>query len=852
VAVLIALARHAVRELRASRALTFAAILALAMGVGGTTAIFTLVDAVMFRSLPVADPAHLFRIGDGDDTTAQGRHGSWGFFSFPLYERLRAGAPEFEAVAAFGLAGSPMSVKRDGANPPARSLRVEYVSGTYFSTLGVRASHGRLFAADDDRPSAPPVAVLSDDAWQALYGGDESTVGAKVVVDGHPLTLVGVAAPGFFGETVRSDPPEIWIPLQQEPMMAGGGSLLHQSISPWLAVIGRTRPGASIAGVGPRLTGILRQWIQFDAGYPGNWMPDILRDLPKQTIAVVPAGAGIGFGGLSAKEQFGRSLRILFVICALVLVIACANIANLLLVRAVARQGQAAVRLAIGAARRQIVAEALAESVLIALAGGLAGVLVAIGAARLLIVLAFRGARFVPIATTPSPRVLAFAVAISLLAGIFCGAAPAWFLARTEPIDALRGHGRTIDHRPSRARMALLVVQAMLSVAVVAGSAMLARSLANLERQDFGYRAPGRVLINVQRLPAAYTADRLSSVYRDLERRLARLAGASGYGLALYNPLTSVWRAPILVAGHAPTANNDAVWDRVSAGYLQSLGVTLVRGRELTAADNETAAPVAVVNEAFVKHFFTATDDPVGQHFGVDRPENAGTFRIVGVVRDAKFARSGLYQPAAPMFFVTLAQHVDYTSDHERMVERLSHLVQGIVLVTDAPRGALEAALTRTLADVDPNLTITGVRTLQEQIDLSFDRERALASLAALFGMVALALAAVGVYALTAYMAAQRTNEIGIRMALGADRTAVIVFVLHETLLRVGAGLVAGLALAVGAARLVAAQLYGVSFADPVALAVAGGSLAVCAFLAAIVPAGRAAAISPMSALRAD
>ena len=476
------------------------------------------------------------------------------------------------------------------------------------------------------------------------------------------------------------------------------------------------------------------------------------------------------------------------------------------------------------------------------------------GCRRLLVALAFQNSPFVPIATTPSLAVPAFAAGLSLVTGIVFGTAPAWFASCTNPIAALRGSARSAGHHSSRSRTALLIVQATLSVVVVAGSTMLARSLANLEHQDFGYKVQGRVMVGLNRLPSTYTPQQLSALYRDIEQRLASLPGVRGAGLALYNPLTSSWNETILIAGHPPNASNEsgASWDRVSADYLQNLGVTIVRGRLFTAADNESAAPVAVVNETFVKRFFKDGEDPLDQHFGIEGSENAGTFRIVGIARDAKFARPGLNQPALPMFFVPLAQRVDYKTDYRRMIERLSHSIQGIMQVTDFPPGDLEAILRKTLAEADPNLTITFVRTMQQMIDLSFDRERAVASLAELFGIVALVLAAVGVYGVTAYMVAQQTNEIGIRMALGADRARVIQLVLRRAFQRVAAGLVVGLPLAAGAARFMAAQLYGVSLWDPFALMVAAGSLAGCAFVAAIIPAGRAAAISPMSALRTE
>ncbi len=568
----------------------------------------------------------------------------------------------------------------------------------------------------------------------------------------------------------------------------------------------------------------------------------------------MPAGAGIGFGGLSAKEQYGPSLRILFGICGLVALVACANVANLLLARAVKLRPQTAVRLAIGASRWQLVAEALMENVLLALAGGLAGMLVAIGAARLLVVLAFPRSQFVPIATTPSLAVLAFAIALSLAAGILFGTAPAWFAARTDPIDALRGSGRGVGHHSSRAHTTLLIVQATLSFVVVAGSVMLARSLANLEAQDFGYRTDGRVLIGLTRLPAAYTPQQLSSVYRDVEQRLGRLPGVRGVGLALYNPLTTVWRETVFVAGHPPKAADESVaaWDRVSRDYLQNLGVVLVRGRAFAAEDNATTAPVAVVNEAFVKRFFNGDEDPIDQHFGVEQSDNAGTFRIVGVVRDAKFVRSGLNRPAPATFYLPIEQGVDYKTDYARMLGTLSFFIQGIIVVTDSPVGRLEPLLSRTLADADPNLTITSVRTMQQQIDRSFDRERAVTSLAELFAIVALVLAAVGVYAVTSYMVAQQTNEIGVRMALGADAANVLQSVLRQAFRRVAVGLVVGVPSAVAVARFMAAQLYGVSFWDPFALAAGAVCLAGCAFIAAIIPAARAAAISPMDSLRSE
>jgi predicted permease len=844
---------YALRKFGSARAFTTTAVLTLALGIGGTTAIFTLIHAVMLKSLPVGDPSRLYRIGDGDNCCVQGGpQGRWGMFSFPLFERIKAEAPEFEELTAFQAGMGRMSVRRQGVNDAPRPLRATYVSGNYFTTLGVNAAVGRVFTAADDVAAATPVVVLAYHAWQGVYGGDASMVGATLIVEGQPFTVTGVTPPGFFGETLKPDPPDLWVPLQQEPLIAGAQtSLLRQPVSSWLRVIGRLREGASIEGMEARLSGLLRQWMLHEAGYPANFMPGIERVLPEQVIAVVPAGAGVGV----MKEQYGRSLRILLAVCVLVLLIACANVANLLLARAVARRGQTAVRLAMGASRRQIVTEALVESVMLALGGALAGLIVSVAASRLLLSLAFSGASFLPIDTMPSPLVLAFASGLALATGLLFGAAPAWVATRTDPIDALRGAGRTAGDRASFARKTLLVVQAALSVVLVAGSTMLARSLGNLEGQDFGFERDGRVLVSVGRPSGEITGARLTALYRDLEGRLSRIPGVQGAGLALYNPLTNNWGEGVLIAGKplpAPGEQTGASWNRVSADYLQQLGVRLVRGRHFTTGDNETSENVAIVNEAFVRRFFKPDEDPLDQHFGLNLPENVNSFRIVGVVDDVRFAPFELDRPARPMFFVPLAQTVNYANEMMKRVETASHYVGGLLLVTNTSPGALEPQVARALAEADPNLAVISLRTLQEQVARTFDQQRAVASLAGLFGIIALVLAAIGLYGVTAYAVVRRTNEIGVRMALGADRGRVISLVLGGAFRRVTLGLLLGLPLAVGSGYLLSAQLYGVSFWDPMALGLAAGALAVAALVASLVPATRAAALAPMRALRIE
>jgi len=844
---------YALRTFRSARVFAATAVLTLALGIGGTTAIFTLMHAVMLKSLPVADPSRLYRIGDGDNCCVMGSpQGRWGFYSFALFEYLKAQTPQFEDITAFGTFVGRMSVRRQGVTEAPRPLRTMYATGSYFKTLGVGAFAGRVFTADDDRAAAPPVTVMAYQAWQSLYGGDPSVVGSTLMIEGHPFTVSGIAPPGFFGETIRADPPDLWLPLQHETLISGTAtSLLRSRSSAWLRAIGRLRDGASIDGMGARLTVSLQQWIRTDAGYPANWMPAIEKKMSENVITVVPAGAGVGL----MKEQYGRSLRILLVVCAMVLLIACANVANLLLARAVARRGQMAVRLALGASRRQIVVEALIESVLLAVGGAVVGLVVAIGAARLLLSLAFVGVTTLPIDVMPSPLMLAFAIGLAIVTGVLFGAAPAWFATRTNPVETLRATGRSVSDGASLTRTTLLVVQATLSVVLVAGSTMLGRSLGNLEGQDFGFERNGRVLVSIGRPSASLTGDGLTALYRDMEARLARIPGVRSAGLALYNPLTSNWGEGVLVAGKpapAPGADVGSSWDRVSTRYLQELGVKLVRGRHFTDSDNEQSENVAVVNEAFVRRFFSSNEDPIDRHFGLNLPENVNTFRIVGVIRDARFAGFQLNRPARPMFFVPLAQTVKYASPVMQSVETASHYVGGLMLVSNMPAGTLEPLVTRALADADANLTVINVRTLEEQVARTFDQQRAVASVAGLFGVVALVLAAIGLYGVTAYTVARRRSEIGVRMALGADRGNVIGLVLGGAFTRVGLGLVLGVPLAVAAGYLLSAQLYGVAFWDPMALSVAAAALTFAAFVASVVPALKAAGLAPMIALRTD
>jgi predicted permease len=840
---------YALRQMRLSPVFTLTAMLTLALGIGATTAIFSLIYSVMLKSLPVVDPSSLYRVGAGTDCCVEGGpQDEWGLYSYPLYLRLKTEAPEFEQMAAFQAAGAQFSVRRGERDNIAKPLRGEFVSGNYFNTFGIQAFAGRAIAPSDDQASAPPVAMLSYRAWQQQYNSDPSVVGSTFIVSGHPFTIAGIAPPGFFGETLRSNPPELWLPLQQEPLVNAQNSLLKQSISGWLRVIGRLKPGASTAGIAPRLTGVLRQWMVHDSGWPAEFMPVIVQSAPKQRIQIIPGGSGVE----TMKADYGDSLHILLTVCCLVLLIACANIANLLLARGAARRSQTSVRLALGASRQRLIQQSFTESVVLSVLGGIAGVAVAYLGVRLVVALAFHSAQFVPIDAKPSLPVLAFAFALSLLTGVLFGTAPAWFTSHGNPVEALRGANRSTRDSATLPQKVLVVVQATLSIVLLAGAGLLTRSLRNLEHQSFGFETDHRVSIVMNEPPASYTDGQLDALYRELQSRLARIPGVQRVGLALYTPYIDNWGEAIVPEGHGVPQLDDksnASWDRVSPGYLETMGQPILRGRSISEEDTTTTRGVAVVNEAFAKQFFPG-QDAIGKHFGLDMPEYSTAFEIVGISRDAKYMSPS--RPAHPMMFAPLAQHVTYNQPVMELVEHHSHYITGAVLELRGSTEGLESLVRKAFSEVDPNLTIISMQSMQQQVDANFDQQCAVAQMTGLFGILALVLAAVGLYGVTAYTVERRTSEIGVRMALGADRSSVVRLVLRGAFRQVLIGLALGIPISIACGHLMAAQLYQVKSWDPLVLAGSIAALGFCALVASVIPAQRAASINPVQALRTE
>ncbi len=843
---------YALRQMRLSPVFTLTAMLTLALGIGATTAIFSLINTVMLKSLPVADPGSLYRIGEGDDCCIEGdAQGEWGFFSYDFYRQMQQNTPEFSSLAAFQAGGWTLGVRRGQTDRAAKPLRTEMVTGNYFSTFGLGAFSGRTISPSDDQPNSQPVAMLSYRTWQQQYGSDPSIVGSTFIIADHPVTIIGITPPGFFGETLRANPADLWIPVNQEPVFAGPNSLLHH-FQAWLRVIGRLKPGASTATTAPRMTALVRHWLVNDSGMPADWMAGIKADLPKQNIRVIPAGAGVAV----MKENYADSLHILLAVCCLVLLIACANIANLLLARGASRRTQTSIRLALGASRKRIVRQTLTESVLLSVFGGIASIAVAFLGVKLIVAMAFRHAHFVPISATPSIPVLGFAFALSLVTGIIFGTAPAWLATHADPAEALRGANRSTRDHASWSQKTLVIVQATLSVVLLSGAGLLTRSLNNLQHQDLGYDTDHRVILGVTAPWSSYSQPQLDAMYRELQDRLAHIPGVGRAALAQYTPLTDNWGEMVIRQGH-PMPNNDehsgSSWDHVAPGYLETLGEPILRGRSITEDDTASTQNIAVVNEAFVKNFFKPGEEPIGQHFGLDLPRYGGTYEIVGVVRNAKYNDLAGVDPPRPLFFVPLAQHVKY-EDGSMMgrIDDMTHYIEGAVLQVRGSTEGLEPQIRRVFSDVDPNLTLLIVQNMREQVDSNFDQRRAVANMTGLFGILALILAAVGLYGVTAYSVARRTSEIGVRIALGADRPGIVRLVLRGAFLQILIGLLIGIPASIGCARLISAQLYQVKGWDPVVLAAAIVTLSICALVASIIPAQRAASIDPVRALRTD
>ena len=833
--------RIAWRRLRHRPGFSLVAILTLALGLGANIAIFTLIEATMLQRLPVARPDELVRLGDNDTCCVNGGlQTDYSLFSYSAYLHLRDRLPMLSSLAAFQGGSLATAIRRVGTTQT-ESVFGKWVSANYFSTLGVTAAAGRLLDAKDDQAGSQPVFVMSHRTWLTRFGGDVSIVGASFLVSGKPMTLAGIAGEGFFGETLGPDPPAIWLPIGQEPYVRGIASILPRADQDWLYAIGRLARGATLVEVETRATGELQAWL---AAQPFLTADD-RKQIAQQRIPVVSAAGGVTM----LRYNYARPLTLLFATSLLVLLIAAMNLANLLLART--DPGQTAIQTALGASTWRLVQQSLSEGVLLSLAGAALGLIVAWLSARAAVSLTFAGAQHVALNLEPNTMVLAFGFGLAFLTGILFSAAPAWAMARTNPAGALGGAGRSAEQRSFLPRRSLVVAQVALSLVLLAGAGLLTESLRRLEQQPLGFQAADRIAARVAPSVSADDLNRLAAYYDRMLARLRRIPGVLDATFSRYSPLQGDnWQTRVRILGRPATPRSESSsWNRIGLRYFETLGTRVVRGRTIDERDTATAPRVAVVNEAFVRRFLPESD-PLGRRLGLGGPEHAGDFEIVGVTEDVKYIAAE--RPARPMIFFPALQVAAYDDATATNVQ-LRSLLMGAVVLRVAPGTAnIEMPLRQAFAEIDPDLTIIRVLPMATQVSLNFRLNRLMARLTAAYGLLALVVAALGLYGVTAYAVARRTREIGVRMALGADRSRVLADVLRGALAQTGLGLLIGIPLALVATGALASLLFGVTARDPMVFAQASLVLLLSAAVAAVLPARRAASIDPARALRAD
>ena len=852
----------AFRQLRKSPGFALTAVLTLALGIGATTAIFTLVHEVLLKSLPVKDPAGLWRVGDNEQCCFNGGIpdyqepvNDWSLFSYKQYEQFRDHTPGFASLAAFESNDREMAVRRSGTDHPAQPWYGEFASGNSFDTLGLRPYAGRLLEASDDVKGAGPVAVLSFQAWQQQLGRDPSVIGSSFTVNGQPVTIVGIAPPGFYGERLSDTPPALWLPIHLVPAVSPtDADLLERGSLEWLNLIGRAAPGAEPAAVQARMQVELQQFLKSPEGEiigPERAL------IPKQYLRLAPGGAGVQ----RMQIQYKGDLRLLMWIASFVLLIACANLANLMLARSVTQRQQIAVRSALGAQRKRLVQRALVECVVLAMLGGLAGVVVAWGGARLILHLAFQHDP-ISISASPSLVVMAFAFAASLVTGLLFGVAPAWLAARADPIEALRGANRATGRHATFAQKGLVVAQAAVSVVLLCAAGFLILGLQRLEHQHFGFDPAHRTIVRINAGDVGLHPDQLDGFYRRVDESISSIPGVAHVAWSLWSPMDGNNRSEdVFIEGQPTPAPGSSInlssWMRTSPDYFTAVGTKLLEGRGFSDGDNRNAPNVAIVDETFVKKYLHGAN-PIGAHFGDWDPSVTGTYTIVGVVEDAQYWPPNDPQELGhPMYFLPSWQWPQLPAGTAKMslydeFQDATHYMNSLEIDTQGAVPGLEERVRTALQEINPNLMITRFQSFGEQVNLAFSQQEMIAQLTSLFGLVALALAAIGLYGVTAYSVAQRTSEIGIRMALGANRIDVQRMVLRGAFLQVGLGLLIGIPAAIAAGHLMAADLFGVSEWNPLVLGTTSAVLGSVALLAAFLPAQRAASVEPMEALRGE
>jgi predicted permease len=835
---------YALRILAKDYSFAGAAILTLALGIGATTAMFSVIDNFLLRPLPVARSNELVIFGDG--LNAGVARGDLplppSLFSYPLYESLSNSNQSFQGLCAFKSTNDVLSVQLPGSDSVNQQTEGELVSGNYFSVLGIGALRGRTFSAAEDRePGGAAVAVISYSYWTREFSRDPSAVGKTINVNGTPFTIIGVMPSSFFGEKLEGDPPDIWFPLAMQQQITRDEILLDKQDVYWLILMGRLKSGIDLRRAESNVNVQFNQLLNNQAGSSPS--EETQKSIAEAKITLTPGGRGIS----ELRQQFSEALQILTALVVLLLLIACANIANLLMARLVAREREISVRLAVGATRAQLIQQVLTESVVTSVIGGSLGLILALWGLKGIVSLIFAGARNVPVTTVLNIKMLFFSMTVSVLTAMIFGLVPALRMARAELMPSLKENAVKAGERGHKFRFGptklLVVGQIALSTILLVGAVIFVGSLLKLENQKLGFERENVLLVRIDLRLAGYHPAQLPTVYRQLQESMNAVPGVRSATLSMYSFMSGLeMEGAIVVQGETPKSREDrsVQLNLVGPQYFETTGIPIILGRPIASQDTESSPHVAIINETLSKDFFP-NQNPIGKQFSLIFAPNQ-ILEIVGVMKDAKY--NNLRDKPPRMAVIALSQWGNFAA------ERAGLYANDLEIRTLGDPRRMANDVRRSIFGVSKNIPVMNVSTLSGQVDQSLHEERLLARLSGFFGILALLVACLGIYGLMAYSVARRTKDIGIRMALGARSSAVAWMVMREALLIAAVGLSIGVPAAWALTRLVTSELYGLAPGDPATMLIAPALLSSVAAVATFLPAWRASRVDPMSALR--
>ena len=810
------------RSLLRSPALTAVALLSLGLGIGANTAIFSFLDAVLLRSLPVQQPSQLVVLGDGIDSGISDAWADTNLYSYPFYRDLQKNNSVFSSTnPVYGIVSG-----RDRTEP----MKVQLVSGTYFSTLGVRPLLGRaLTDADDSTEGNHPVAVISYAWWVRSLARDPKILGRKLKLGDTTFDIVGVAPQEFFGTTVGQSP-DIWVPMSMIASVPPKWGSYSDKRSESLYILGRLKPGVSLAAAISNINLLFQQmWPSYGNGFTTQ---QDLADLQKTHVPLTPIATGLS----DLRGQYSQPLKMLMALTGIVLLIACANIANLLLARSTARVREFAVRQALGARRSRLIRQLLTESLLLATIGGALGIALAALADRFLLHMISCGPDTIPVDVSIHLRLLLFTLAVTIFSALLFGTIPAFRSAKLELTEALKD-GRSANGGPSKSPLAkgLIITQVAFSLVLLVAAVLFVHSLINLDNVDTGFNRQSTLVLNLDPSSIGYMDNepRLTALYQQIEQRVAAVHSVTSASFASFTFDQGSWNGGVFIPGGDTTGSLDVKHNVIGSDYFKAMDIPLIAGRNFGPQDTATSQLVAVVSERFAKTYFP-NSNPIGRDYSIGDPNGPWKMQIIGIARDVKF--QNLDEPAQTLDYVFYPQRHQYLGN--------------LVVRYTGDSTAVSAAVQSTIHSIDPNLPITSVTTLDEQVSGSIARQRLVAQLSTFFGLLAVFLSCIGIYGLMSYMVSRRTNEIGIRMALGAERSNVRWLVMREILLLVAIGVAIGVPVTLAGSRLISNMLFGVPATDSMSLIASVAVLLAVGLLAGYLPARRASQVDPMLALR--